>query len=326
MLKTLFSMIKIILLSTALALPLFGKTQFAPAANVLGTTAIHKDSSVVVNWATKVTSFTRGFEDVALGGPLASYGDSTAALGYAEGTSTEVVSLGDAGEIVLGFQYPIKNEAGADFAVFENSFSHDYLEFAHVEVSTDGVNFVRIPSETSIQTASQTGTFGTTLAEWTHNLAGKYIQGYGTPFDLEDISDSSGVNLDSINYVKIIDVVGSINATYGSFDSFGTIINEPYPSAFESGGFDLDAVGVINENNVSANLQEEVTQINVYPNPAQNELFLPGFVGGIQMYDMSGRKVLETFVSANDAVDISSLLDGMYLLKSTEGSVKIRKM
>jgi Secretion system C-terminal sorting domain len=318
-------MVKNILIFSALFLPIFGLCQFAPAANASGTTAIHKDSSAIVNWAAKVNSFSRGFEDVAIGGPLASYGDSTAALGYAEGTSTEVVSLGDAGEIVLGFQYPIKNDLGPDFAIFENSFSHDYLEFAHVEVSTDGINFIRIPSESSIQTSTQTGTFGTTLAEWTHNLAGKYIQGYGTPFDLEDISDSLGVNLDSINYVKIIDVVGSIDLSYGSFDALGTIINEPYPSAFESGGFDLDGVAVINQNNVSAGLQKEQSSIKVYPNPSQEGINIVGYSGIFQMHDMSGRKVLERTAYKNEIIDISFLESGMYILTTSKGSIKVQK-
>lgn len=290
--------------------------QYAPAANMSGTTAIHKDSSVIVGWATSVASFQRGLEDIVNGfGPTVSYGDSTAALGYAEGTSSNVVSLGDAGEIVLAFDFPIMNESGPDFAVFENSFSHDYLEFAHVEVSTDGQTFVRIPSISVIQTDNQTGTYSTTLTNWVHNLAGKYIQGYGTPFDLEDLVDSLGVNLDSINYVKIIDVIGTINSAYGSFDSQGTIINEPYPSAFASGGFDLDAVAVINENNIFAGIELPSISINVYPNPFIDELFVNGYQGAYQLLDLSGRIYAKGVVENESPINLADVRSGVYLLQ-----------
>jgi hypothetical protein len=43
--------------------------------------------------------------------------------------------------------------------------------------------------------------------------------------------------------VRIVDVVGSL--TLGSVDSLGNVVNDPYPTAFASGGFDLDAVGVL---------------------------------------------------------------------------------
>ena len=79
-------------------------------------------------------------------------------------------------------------------------------------------------------------------------MAGKFKQGYGTPFDLEDVIDSIGINLDSINFVRITDVVGSINTSFATYDSQGNIINDPYPTPFGSCGFDLDAVAVINEN------------------------------------------------------------------------------
>jgi hypothetical protein len=45
--------------------------------------------------------------------------------------------------------------------------------------------------------------------------------------------------------VRIIDVVGSIDPAFGTRDSLGNLINEPFPTPFSSSGFDLDAVGVI---------------------------------------------------------------------------------
>lgn len=291
-----------------------GIAQYAPAANVSGTTAIHKDSSIIVNWANEVIDFQRGPEDIATGSSLlASFGDSTEALAIAEGTATDVVSLGDGGQITLAFAYPIKNGVGPDFAVFENSFSHDYLEFAHVEVSTDGVHFVRMPSISATQTVTQTSGFGLTPTTQVHNLAGKYIQGYGTPFDLEDVSDSLNINLDSINFVKIIDVIGSVDLNFGSFDSQGTIINDPYPTAFASGGFDLDAVAVINESNPFLSIQRKEIEIILHPNPTSDYVYIDGYEGSFELLSMSGQIILTGQVVQHQAIQISDIGHGFYV-------------
>lgn len=299
--------------------PIFLLSQFAPAANVSGTTAIHKDSSIIVSWATVVVDFQRGYEDVAAPAAYASFGDSTAALFMAEGNSTDVVSLGDAGVITLGFDFPIMNGAGPDLAVFENSFSHEYLEFAHVEVSSDGINYVRIPSTSLIENNTQTGPFADSNTEAVHNLAGKYIQGYGTPFDLEDIADSAGVNLDSVHYVRIIDVVGSIDSNYGSFDHLGNLINDPYPTAFEAGGFDLDAVAVINENNIFASVANAALyNFKVYPNPATDEVQLTGYKGAVEIYDLNGKLMTNIISNGAAKVVLDEFPSGVYVIKAGE--------
>jgi hypothetical protein len=50
-----------------------------------------------------------------------------------------------------------------------------------------------------------------------------------------------------ITHVRIIDVVGAIDPAFGRLDSSGRIINDPWPTAFSSSGFDLDAVGVLHQ-------------------------------------------------------------------------------
>ena len=47
-----------------------------------------------------------------------------------------------------------------------------------------------------------------------NNLAGKYRALYGTPFDLEELSDYQAINIDSITHIRVIDVVGSIKEKY----------------------------------------------------------------------------------------------------------------
>lgn len=211
---------------------------YRPAAGVEGTHAIHMEDAALVEWADAVAQYQVG-EDV----------DSTwqtpeKALGPAEGTSFEVVSLGAGGKITLAFDPPVNNGEGWDFAVFENGFEDTFLELAYVEVSSDGIVFARFDSASL--TPDPVPSFGSVDPTNIDGLAGKYRQGYGTPFDLEDLAVKpevlqGDVDLSAITHIRIIDVVG--DGTY--LDSSGQIIYDLYPT-FGSAGFDLDAVGVSN--------------------------------------------------------------------------------
>ncbi len=306
--------------------------QYPPSVGSSGTTAIYKDSSVIVGWANKVISFSPGPQDISdVASPLADFGDSTNALGYAEGNSTDVISLGDAGSITLSFPFPIMNGVGYDFAVFENSFANDFLEFAHVEVSSDGVNFIRFPSHSLVQTDLQTGSFDLTATEEINNLAGKYQQGYGTPFDLEELVDSNNINLDSVQYVRIIDVVGSIDSNYGSTDSYGNYINEPFPTFFPSGGFDLDGIGMINVNGVFVSgLVETKSEISIYPVPTNSILNIESIYEGhssLNIFNMNGQLVhQQEFYSALslNLVDLE-FENGVYLIVLSDKNGVLRK-
>ena len=219
--------------------------QFAPAAGKPGSTAIKADSSCFVGWAVDC-AVQRGLRQINLpDSGFATVGDAANATGNA--LSKGVVSLGDGGAAVLTFDPPIRDGAGYDFAVFENAFNDSFLELAHVEVSTDSVRWARLPSVSESPIFQQTGSFGATLPTRIHNLAGKYRLPYGTPFDLNDIAHLSYINPENVRYVRIVDVVGSIDSTWGSRDSKGNLINDPFPTNFASSGFDLDAVGVIHQ-------------------------------------------------------------------------------
>jgi hypothetical protein len=227
--------------STTLAGP------YAPAAGQSGSTAIANTSPLFVEWASEVIQTTRGPVDIANpGAGLASFGLPSEALGVAEGNTSNIVSLGDGGQITLGFAHPITDGPGADFAVFENGFADNFLELAFVEVSSDGSQFARFPAVSLTQTSTQIGSFGSLDPTNLNNLAGKYRVGFGTPFDLGELAGvSPAVDLAAIRFVRVIDVVGSINPVFARLDSLGNRINEPYPTAFASGGFDLDGVGVL---------------------------------------------------------------------------------
>ncbi len=225
---------------------------FAPAAGQPGTTAIAFNSPLFKGWATGVAQLNLGPVDITdPTGDLVTWGTTSDALGIANaggsGDNLPVLSLGDGGSITLIFDKPINDGAGADFAVFENGLSDTFLELAFVEVSSDGVSFFRFGAFSNTQSATQAGPFSLTDPTNIHNLAGKYRSGFGTPFDLAELNGMPGLNLNAVTQVRIVDVVGSIEPLYATRDSLNRVINDPWPTLFETGGFDLDAVGVIHQ-------------------------------------------------------------------------------
>ena len=212
---------------------------FAPAAGIAGSTAIAKDSTLFVDWASGWTDYVVGPDAVA------SWQTPEKALGAAVGDSYDIVSLGNGGRITLTFDQPIVDGNGYDFAVFENSFSNTFLELAWVEVSSNGSDFYRFNNYS--YTPSAVGAFGSVDPTNIHGLAGKYKQGFGTPFDLAELAGISGLDLNDIGYVRLLDILGN-----GSeFDSLGNKIYDPYKTT-GSAGFDLDAIGVINRNQLTS--------------------------------------------------------------------------
>ncbi len=224
-------------------------TSFCGAVGTPGCTAIRYDSSIIATWATGCVVERGPVDIIDPDGPRVRYGVDSVGRGPASTVTTKAVSLGDGGTATLTFAEPIRNISGPDFAVFENSFDDGFLELAFVEVSTDGVRYVRFPATSLTSTDVQTGPTGKTDPTKINNLAGKYRVGYGTPFDLDELRDSTGVDVNNIRYVRVVDVVGTIDPQYGTRDRKGRIVNDPYPtnesSQWASGGFDLTGVAVL---------------------------------------------------------------------------------
>lgn len=216
------------------------------AAGTPGSLAIAQDDPAIVAWATGFSELVRGpaqLGDLTKG--YATFGSGEQALGAPLGDVYDVVSLGDGGSITLTFAQPIADGAGWDFAVFENGHSDAFLELAVVEVSSNGVDFFRFEAVSDTQVAPQIGGFGTLDPTNLHNLAGKYRLGFGTPFDLSELATRSPLlDVRAITHVRIIDVVGSVDPARATLDSLGRVINDPWPTPFATGGFDLDAIGV----------------------------------------------------------------------------------
>jgi len=290
--------------------------QFDGAVGTEGCKAIHCKDKRIIAWATSC-EVTRGYQDIAFKDHgLVSYGKETDAIGAAnDSDATRVISLGDGGVAVLQFDIPIMNREGYDFVVFENSLNDYFLELALVEVSSDGIHYVRFPATSNTPTDKQVGGFGSLDPTKINHLAGKYRLGWGTPFDLSEVEGGDKVDVNAIRYVKVIDVVGSIDTLYASVDAQGQIINDPYPTDFASGGFDLAGVGVIN--NMYTNTADyKTTSYNVYPNPFYDRIRIEGednaevfIYNDIGQCLMHTRKTNETL-----SLDLHALPKGVYVV------------
>ena len=211
---------------------------FAPPAGQDGSSAIFMDDPALVGWAVDYTDYETGKRLEP------TFKTPEKALGMSDGTSFDVVSLGEGGRITLIFDPPIENGDGWDFAVFANPYDDYFLELAYVEVSSNNEDFARFDSTS--YTPDPVSSFGRVDAALVDGLAGKYRQGYGVPFDLSDLAEKDAVtdgriDLSAIRYVRIVDIIGDGRDK----DSHGNPIYDPYPT-HGSAGFDLDAIGVSN--------------------------------------------------------------------------------
>jgi hypothetical protein len=153
--------------------------------------------------------------------------------------STNVLSLGNGGEIIVSFEpNSIIDGPGPDFIVFENPFYIEcnpadgtYAEPGEVSVSDDGVNWTSFPCTDTTNAPLADG--GYQSCAGVHPVNSNPTNGIspldpetagGDPFDLADI----GVK--TARYVRIVDKV-----------------IEPCSDAGDTqkNGFDLDAIAII---------------------------------------------------------------------------------
>jgi PKD repeat protein len=193
------------------------------------------------------TSYTSIVDYTPAGG-----GEQNSYNSLGELTQEEIDAGLSPGEITVWFEAPIYNGEGADFVACENGFiiSNTNLIFAelgYLEVSTDGEHFVRFPSVS--YTPETVSSYGGIDARNVYNLVGKHVHMYGnywgTPFDLDDLIDepavlNGSVDLNEINYVKVIDIPGT-----GYYkDSLGNPIYDAWPT-YGTGGLEFCGVHAI---------------------------------------------------------------------------------
>ncbi|MBF0492952.1 MAG: hypothetical protein HQM15_09245 [Deltaproteobacteria bacterium] len=143
--------------------------------------------------------------------------------------STDVLSLGVRGEIILRSATPILNGEGVDFIVFENPFFAGgnpmgllFAELGEVAVSQNGSDFIPFPCDSANRSMLYPGCAGAhpvfANADTNTILPTDYRVSGGDGFDLQDLG------LDWIQYIRIRDL-----------DTVG------------GSGFDLDAISIVHQ-------------------------------------------------------------------------------
>ena len=294
--------------------------QFAPAAPHPDSEAILKDDARILSWATSAHSVrgfiniqdtTRTFTFQDKTSNRATFGADSLVLGKKFGPG-DLLCLGDSGYVTLGFEKAIANGAGPDFAVFENGFklgsdTSYYLELAFVEVSSDGLNFFRFPSISLTQTENQISDADGLNPSKLHNLAGKLPFRQGVAFDLDEIQDDPKLDKNNVQFVRVVDAIGAIN-NKSSVDAEGNVVNDPFPTPYHTGGFDLMAVAVLNQKS-----EERIFALAGNPLTSSDNIriFGPEIKEGA-ILNLSG-DVLLAF--SGNSIHSQTLKPGIYLLR-----------
>jgi len=197
------------------------------------------DAGVVPDdrFITRIVSFTLGACGGFRGRPLPEVVEGPPVGGGACMGSTDVLSLGNGGEIVVSFEpNAIVDGPGVDFIVFENPFyvgcdsdAGIYAEPGEVSVSDDGVTWSTFPCSNTAGTPpfGQCAGVHPVYSNPTNGISPlDPTKAGGDPYDLADI----GVK--RARYVRIVD----------------KIIEPCAPDAGPSddkNGFDLDAIAVV---------------------------------------------------------------------------------
>lgn len=143
--------------------------------------------------------------------------------GSASKGSTNVVSLGQGGSIVLRLGRPLVDGEGPDLIVFENPFETPtgllFAEPGVVAVGSDGEAFTAFPCAPAQPAPNGCAGYGPVFAGDNDVSATDPASAGGDAFDLADLG------IDEARYVKIVDAGDS--------------------AAPPTAGFDLDAVAVV---------------------------------------------------------------------------------
>lgn len=216
------------------------------------------------------------------------------AIGQAN--TTDYVSI-QGGLAVATFDRPINNAEGDDFVVFGNNTNNGQ---AYVEVSSNGTDFFRFDSKTSILTT-----------------------GLGTAYDLDNLSDNANLDKNNIRLVRLVDdsTAGFLLAGVGVYNG-----GEQYQIAdFEEGTF-LTAANtyeIVALDNYTRTEEDEDTEMTYYyKDHVSAGLNFPG-IG----YDLSGWFMTAGFGASNGtSSDISGnggeYVDANYYVSSAMAGVE----
>ncbi|HYB99179.1 MAG TPA: carboxypeptidase-like regulatory domain-containing protein [Candidatus Limnocylindrales bacterium] len=205
-------------------------------------------------WLDRVRAFSPGITagfgadrlpDIVLGRPEG--------LGADQG-SLDVVSLGKGGSIVVSFDdNAVMDGPGDDLVIFENAFHAGssegplFTEYAFVEVSRDGRNWLRFPHDP--QSGQGLAGQAPVFAASSNNIDPLSQAAGGDRFDI------GALGIDLVRYVRLTDAGDEV-------DDYG---NHSFPGT--KGGFDLDAAAALHS--VPLGRIAGVVTMNGQPLPGQ---------------------------------------------------------
>jgi hypothetical protein len=155
--------------------------------------------------------------------------------GGAKGGSTDVLSLGTDGEIVVGFGgNAVVDGAGPDFIVFENAFwaggnpQYPFKELGRISVSEDGVTWTAFPCKQDALPYDGCAGWHPVYANPDNDIAPSDPVAAGG-----DVFDLATIGVKKARFIKIVDL-------HNTTGTDATV------------GFDLDAVAVIHAAAIAA--------------------------------------------------------------------------
>jgi len=194
-----------------------------------------------------------------------------------------------------------ESEEHITIGFFENSFNDDFFNFEH-NLICDG--------------------FFCELLEFTDNNTFDFL--------------SCALTLDGCNMQENADFQSNYMIIYQDFFGGGEVFS-PFTYSFTTEG-NIIYLTIINSLGNSATYSATILsstefssfQFKIHPNPVNNNLIIQSEnadIENIKIYNLSGKQVLQHKYNPNEAIDVSSLAKGLYVLKvQTEAGSITKKL
>ena len=193
------------------------------------------------------------------------------------------------------------NATGEASLIYDLGGAYDLAELQYLTVAkSDPYAFQLLVSTTGSDSGDFTDVYGG--AKQQSNLDATYKQ-----FTLSSIQTG-------VKYVKLI-CFGRINATTEANTSAWNTISE---------------LKFYKEGTTASTINHELSQVSLYPSPANNQLSFKNFndkISKIEIYNVLGKKVLSTKISNSEqTINTSQLVNGIYLVNlSDENNISATK-
>lgn len=142
-----------------------------------------------------------------------------------------------------------------------------------------------------------------------------------------DVIAADGLNQNDDLFWFESDAVGNLGVKTRITDN--TLHNQIYNFTIDDfdndGDLDLATIGyqdatlkwIENELNLLNIQQNQLNTISIYPNPTKSSIYLKGLANesNVSVYDILGKQILNQSINSNQALDVSQLQNGIYILR-----------